>query len=173
MNQRMPAFAEIIVDRPVERFLHRFILSTRPIDELILVSPFIGPLKGVSVTLRRIVEKINAERIKTYVVTNTPAPNRPAQQAAIEILSNSLWTEIRYNDTLHAKVYVCHASSTGFALFGSGNLTETSINYRLEVGMIINERGQGIPLCKVLHEWALNKLRILEGTRVVKRIGGR
>lgn len=173
MQQGNPTFAEIVIDRPVERFLHRFILSTKPIDELILVSPYIGPLWGVSVTLQRIVEKINAEHIRTYVVTNSPAADKPAHSAAVAILSKSRWTEVRYNESLHAKVYVCHAPSGGFALFGSGNLTESSINHRLEVGMIINERGQGVPLYKTLHEWSLIKLRTLEGTKVVKSRGGK
>jgi phosphatidylserine/phosphatidylglycerophosphate/cardiolipin synthase-like enzyme len=84
------------------------------------------------------------------------------------ILVQNEWVEIRYNNTLHAKVYVTAAvqESESFALFGSGNLTGRSIATNLEVGMIIIAQGQGRPLVDELYYWANNRLRILEESKL-------
>jgi len=83
----------------------------------------------------------------------------PSHQVAIDMLSACNTVEIRYNSDLHAKVYVCIARTSQFALFGSGNLTDTSITRRIEVGMMIEAKGQGVPLVRELHSWANVRLR--------------
>lgn len=166
-------YVEIVPDRPVERFLRMFILSPRQIDELILISPIIGMLHGVSVSMTRIVERIDRERIRTYVITNEPRPDHLSHKAAVAVLSKSDFTEIRFNESLHAKVYVCRFLDGGFALLGSGNLTETSIRQRIEIGLLIFSRGRGVPLFHELSEWGTVRLRSLRESRLVKRISPR
>jgi phosphatidylserine/phosphatidylglycerophosphate/cardiolipin synthase-like enzyme len=91
------------------------------------------------------------------------------------ILAQNEWVEIRYNNTVHAKVYVTAAlpESESFALFGSGNLTGRSVESNIEVGMIIVAQGQGRPLVEELYYWANNRLRVLEESKLYLPIRAR
>lgn len=164
-------YVKIVPDKPVERFLQMFILSPRPVEELVLISPIIGMLRGgVSVSMNRVVDKINQDQIRTYVITNEPSPDYTSHVQAMSMLKQSNFTEIRYNESLHAKVYICRYRDGGFALLGSGNLTETSIQRRIEIGMIIFRRGKGVPLFQELSRWGLERLRYVRESNLVKRM---
>jgi len=165
----LPSYLEIVSDKPVERFLRMFILSAKYVEELIIISPIIGMLRGgVSVSMTRVIDRIDRERIKTYVITNEPSPEHPSHAQAMSALKQSNYTEIRYNDSLHAKVYICRTRGGGFALLGSGNLTETSIQRRIEIGMVIFRRGDGVLLFQELSRWGLERLRSVRGSILVK-----
>ena len=166
MTDRRPSWAQLLTHRPVEDFLRRVVLYQDPIEHLVLVSPFIGPLKGITPNMSRLVEKIDRDRIRTYVITNEPGHD--SQQAAVEVLSQSRYIEIRYNASLHAKVYVCKTRRIGFAMLGSGNLTATSIKQRIEVGIVIRERGPGVYIFNELWTWGSQRLR--QTSQVVKRM---
>jgi len=166
-----PPYVEIVPEKPVERFLRMFMLSPRPVEELVLISPIIGMLRGgVSVSMERIVAKIDKEHIRTYVITNEPSAEQPSHVQAVSTLQHSDYTEIRYNESLHAKVYLCQFRDGGFALLGSGNLTETSIQQRIEIGMLIFRRGKGIALFHELSRWGLERLRYVSGSKLIKRM---
>jgi phosphatidylserine/phosphatidylglycerophosphate/cardiolipin synthase-like enzyme len=156
----------LVTEKTVEHFLQRLFLRDVPIRSLCLVSPFINTMADSRYTLADLSAKITRERIPTYVVTRTPVESW--QKEAMAILVQNEWVEIRYNNTLHAKVYVTAAvqESESFALFGSGNLTGRSIATNLEVGMIIIAQGQGRPLVDELYYWANNRLRILEESKL-------
>ena len=137
------------------------------------MSPFINTLEGARYTLADLSEKIAREQIPTYVVTRSPVETY--QQDAMAILMDNDWVEIRYNDSIHAKVYVASAlqESESFALFVSGNLTGRSIASNIEVGMIIVAQGQGRPLVEELYYWANNRLRVLKESKLHQPIRGR
>lgn len=166
-----PPWVQVLTNRPVEDFLRRVILYDQPIEYLVLVSPFIGPLRRVRPSMSRLVEKIDRNRIRTYVITNEPSRDGIAHQAAIDLLSRTPYTEIRYNASLHAKVYVCKTQRVGFAMLGSGNLTETSITKRIEVGVLISRRGSGVHVFDELSAWGSRRLRQLRESRLIKRMG--
>ncbi len=171
IETRLPSYLEIVPDKPVERFLRMFILSSKMVEELVIISPIIGMLRGgVSVSMNRVIERINREHIKTYVITNEPSPDHSSHVQAMTALSQSNFIEIRYNESLHAKVYICRTRDGGFALLSSGNLTETSIQRRIEIGMIIFRRGNGIPLFQELSKWGLERLRTVRGSKLIKRM---
>ena len=171
IETRLPSYLEIVPDKPVERFLRMFILSSKMVEELVIISPIIGMLRGgVSVSMNRVIERINRERIKTYVITNEPSHYHPSHVQAMTALKQSNFIEIRYNESLHAKVYICRTRDGGFALLGSGNLTETSIQRRIEIGMVIFRRGDGIPLFQELSKWGLERLRSVRGSILIKRM---
>lgn len=115
-------------------------------------------------------EKIKAQRIPTYFVTRKPCESW--QEEAINLLSANKWIEIRFNESLHAKVFIATANpeSESFALFGSGNLTGAAINSNLEVGMMLYAHGAGRKLIDQLHYWATNQLRVLPETKLHKPI---
>ena len=162
-----------MTEKTVEHFLQRLFLRDMPVRCLCLVSPFINTLEGSRFTLAHLSEKIARERIPTYVVTRSPA--EPSQQKAMAILAENDWVEIRYNPSVHAKVYVTAAlpESESFALFGSGNLTRGSIESNIEVGMIIIAQGQGRPIVEELYYWANNRLRVLEESKLFQPIRAR
>ena len=168
MPERQPSWAQLLTQRPVEDFLRRVLLYQHSIEHLVLVSPFIGPLKGVNPNMARLVQKIDRDRIPTYVITNEP--HHDSQQAAVEMLSRSRYIEIRYNAALHAKVYVCKTRHIGFAMLGSGNLTATSIKNRIEVGIVIKEQGSGAYVFNELWTWGSQRLRQMKESQIAKRM---
>jgi hypothetical protein len=117
----------LLTEKTVECFLQRLFLRDVPVRNLCIISPFISTLEGSRFTLRDLAEKIERECIPTYVVTRPPS--EPYQKDAIAILGCNDWVEIRFNESVHAKVYISSSipESESFALFGSGNLTSSSI----------------------------------------------
>jgi phosphatidylserine/phosphatidylglycerophosphate/cardiolipin synthase-like enzyme len=160
----------LLTEKTVECFLQRLFLRDVPVRNLCIVSPFISTLEGSRFTLRDLAEKIERECIPTYVVTRPPS--EPYQEDAIAILACNEWVEIRFNESVHAKVYVSSSipESESFALFGSGNLTSRSIADNIEVGMLIVAKGQGRSLVDELYYWANNRLRVLEESKIHQRI---
>ena len=73
----------------------------------------------------------------------------------LAILEQGKNVEIRYNPDVHAKLYISwnRNDEESFAMFGSGNLTSSGINYNLELGMMILSRGYGRQLVRELYRW--------------------
>ncbi len=163
-------YAEVISDKPVQRFLLKFYLSDIPIENLILISPFVGNLEGTRVTLDGICRKAVEKGIPTYVITR--APEEEYHQQAINTLVSYDPIELRFNESLHAKLYVClcQDESQSFALLGSANLTQNSIEKNIEVAMMIYGRGRGREILRELSRWGLERLRTLNETRLVKKM---
>jgi hypothetical protein len=114
--------------------------------------------------------KIKSQRIPTYLVTREPEESW--QEEAISLLARNEWIEIRFNQFLHAKVFVASAvqEAESFAVFGSGNLTGAAINSNLEVGMLLLASGPGRKLVDELYYWATNNLRVLPESTLFKSI---
>lgn len=166
-NEKTLAFVKV-TEKPVEDFLKRLFLSdVKPLN-LIIVTPIMGSLAGVRYSLERLREKIEAEKIPTYVVTRRPEERFHIE--ALDILMKSDFVEIRYNNSLHAKLYICMGKDTGFALLGSGNLTKTSIEKNIEIGMLVLHRERGKQILHELYHWGGVRLRTLKESKVVKKI---
>ncbi|OGL45209.1 MAG: hypothetical protein A2161_21360 [Candidatus Schekmanbacteria bacterium RBG_13_48_7] len=163
-------YIRLITEKTVEHFLQRFFLRDMHIRSLCIVSPFINTMQNCRYTLQDLSLKVKKECIPTYVVTRPPRENY--QHDAMAVLSDNEWVEIRFNESIHAKVYVSSAlpESESFAMFGSGNLTGQSITSNIEVGVMIFAQGNGRPLVNELYYWANNKLRILQESRLHQRI---
>jgi hypothetical protein len=156
-----PPFAQILTEHTVEHFLRRYLINPTPPHVMVIVSPFISDLAGETYELQDVLKKINANRTRTYVVTQPP--REPYQQAGMELLRMSPFVEIRYNPDVHAKLYICwHREETeSFALFGSGNLTSGGLRYNLELAMMIYSHGYGRTLVRQLYNWSGTTLRTL------------
>lgn len=163
-------YAQIFTSKPVQNFLLRFYLSDCPIQSLILISPFIGTLEGSRVTLDKVCRKAVENGIFTYVITR--APEEEYHRQAIDTLMRCEQVELRFNDSLHAKLYVCicNDESQSFALLGSANLTRNSIEKNIEIAMMIDGRKHGKEILKEFSRWGLERLRTLNGTKLVKKI---
>lgn len=159
-----------MTDRPVEQFLLRLFLRDADMRSLCIVSPFISSLEGCRFTLADLRRKVERERICTYITTRQPAEEY--QLEAMTVLLGSPWIEVRYNPSVHAKVYVAMATreADSFGLFGSGNLTAASFQANIEVAMMLYGEGMGRPLLHELHYWANGQLRTLQGSKLVQRI---
>ncbi len=135
MESNIPTkrFAEIVYERTVERFLLRLFLRDAKLRAICVVSPFISSLAEARFSLRHLREKVERERVPTYVVTREPKEDYQAE--AMRELLGSPWIEVRYNPFIHAKLYVACAERDpdSFALFGSGNLTGRSIESNVEL----------------------------------------
>lgn len=163
-------WAEIVTSKPVQRFLLKFYLSDVPIQSLILISPFVATLEGVRVTLDSVCRKAVEKGIPTYVITR--APEDEYHQQAVDTLKNYDTVELRFNESLHAKLYVClcQDESQSFGLLGSANLTRSSIEKNIEIAMMIYGRGRGREILRELSRWGLERLRTLNDTKLVKKM---
>lgn len=154
----------------VEHFLARLFLRNPALRSLTLVSPFINTMAGCRYSLASLSSKIEAQRIPTYLITREPAESR--QKEAVDLLAKNEWIEIRFNEFLHAKVFIASAiqESESFAVFGSGNLTGSAATVNLEVGMIMLAKGAGRKLVNELYYWATNNLRVLPESKLYKSV---
>ena len=160
----------LLTDRVVEHFLARVFLRDPQLRSLTLVSPFVNIMRDCRYSLADLSAKIKGQCIPTYLVTRKPSTTW--QEEAVTLLARNDWIEIRFNESLHAKVFVASAvqESESFAVFGSGNLTDAAINSNLEVGMLLLARGAGRRLVDELYYWATNNLRVLPGSHLYKPI---
>ena len=103
--------------------------------------------------------KVEREEVPTYVITRAPA--EAYQRDAMDVLLSCRWIELRYNPSIHAKVYVASATreADSFALFGSGNLTMRSLKSNIELGMLVYSEGPGREILRQLHYWTTVRLR--------------
>jgi phosphatidylserine/phosphatidylglycerophosphate/cardiolipin synthase-like enzyme len=165
-----PTFQHVrlLTERMVEHFLARLFLRDPPLRSLTLVSPFVNTMQDCRYSLADLSAKIKAQCIPTYFVTRQPEESW--QEEAVALLEKNEWIEIRFNESLHAKVFVASAvqESESFAVFGSGNLTGAAINTNLEVGMLLLASGSGRRLVDELYYWATNNLRVLPDSQLYK-----
>lgn len=169
-DQHSVRHVRLITDRPVEQFLLRLFLRDADMRSLCIVSPFISSLAECRFTLTDLRRKVERERICTYVTTRQPTEDYQAE--AMTVLLGSPWIEVRYNPSVHAKVYVAMASreADSFGLFGSGNLTAASFQTNIEVAMMLYGEGIGRTLLHELYYWVNGQLRTLRESTLVQRI---
>ncbi|OQC18253.1 MAG: hypothetical protein BWX72_00137 [Firmicutes bacterium ADurb.Bin080] len=173
-HPKHPNFASILTDRVVEQFFVRLNVVSHIVDELLIVSPVLGTLSGTKMPIERLKQLIRVNKIQTYLVTRSPENDltigAPGHRPVLETLGNINGLEIRYNDALHAKIYVCICKDpqNNFAVVGSANMTRSSIERNIEVGILIRYAYQGRELIDELGYWIKNKLRLQ--TQVAKPI---
>ena len=160
-------FAQIVTDRPVERFLRKLFIGQPDLETLVIVSPFIGSLAGTRFELRQLCEHLSRTNTPVYVLTREPVDEY--HREGVDVLLQYDNIELRYNPALHAKLYICWAREVteAFALFGSGNLTYAGVQGNIELGMMVFGKGPGRDLVNRLYKWGL-ELRTLAGTTVAK-----
>ena len=157
----IPPYAQVITERPVERFLRRYLLGGVVAQTMVIVSPFVGTLAGTPFELKAVTEKALADGTRLYVITREPS--ELYHQAGVDVLQQCPLVEIRYNPDIHAKLYLVWSrnEAESFALFGSGNLTERGLRYNIELGMMIFPRGHGRSILHDLYQWGGYVLRTM------------
>lgn len=161
-----PEFLRILKQRVVEQFFIRLNVVSPSAEELLIVSPVLGTLEGTQITLGRLRRILQLHKIRTVVLTRSPEDEMvmkaPGHRPALETLGSIDGLEIRYNDTLHAKIYICTCRERrdSFAVIGSPNMTKTSIERNIEVGLMIRYAYEGQKLIDELENWVKNGLRL-------------
>jgi len=153
-------YVQIYLDKSVDQFLHKYMACEVFPQTLVIISPFISDLAGELINLNDLVAKINANKTITYVITRPP--KEKYQLDSMKILSPNPYIEVRYNESIHAKLYICwcrNSEEDSFALFGSGNLTKGGVRQNLELGMMIYSKDHGRNLVRDLYDWSAVELR--------------
>jgi len=167
IEERTITFVKITYN-PVMDFFKKFFIEEVKAKTLIIISPIITGLFNTRFSIERLKKKIDNDKILTYIITREPEED--FHRKAIDILISSDFTEIRYNNSLHAKLYICALDEPIFAILGSGNLTKNSIEKNIEIGMLIFHREQGKQILHELYHWGSIRLRTLKESKVVKKI---
>lgn len=149
-------------------FFKKFFIGEVKAKTLIIISPIIAGLFNTRFSIERLKKKIDNDKILTYVITREPKEN--FHREAIDILMSSDFTEIRYNNSLHAKLYICALDEPIFAILGSGNLTKNSVEKNIEIGMLIFYQERGKKILHELYHWGGVRLRTLKESKIVKKI---
>lgn len=118
--------------------------------------------------MRKLIRKIESDKIFTYIITREPREN--FHKEAIDILMKSDYTEIRYNNSLHAKLYICVLENPIFAVLGSGNLTRNSIEKNIEIGVMIFSQKKDKQILHELYNWGIIRLRTVKESKLIKKI---
>jgi len=168
MNEEKTLSFVKITYNPVMDFFRKFFIGEVKAKTLIIVSPIITGLFDTRFSLERLKKKIDSDKIFTYVITREPKEN--FHKEAIDILMSSDFTEIRYNNSLHAKLYICALDEPIYAILGSGNLTRTSMEKNIEIGMLIFYREIGRQILHELYHWGSIRLRTLKESKLIKKI---
>jgi len=168
MNEEKTLSFVKITYNPVMDFFKKFFIGEIKAKTLIIISPIIAGLFNTRFSLERLKKKIDSDKIFTYVITREPKED--FHKEAIDILMSSDFTEIRYNNSLHAKLYICALDEPIYATLGSGNLTRTSIEKNIEIGMLIFYRERGRQILHELYHWGSIRLRTLKESKLVKKI---
>lgn len=155
-------------ENPVMDFFKRFYLTDIQPTSLIIVSPFIGSLSRTRYSFERLNKRIDEEKIPTYIITREPYDEY--HKESMDILSESNFVEIRYNNSLHAKLYICMGRDTGFAILGSGNLSRTSMEQSIEIGLLVLPHDRGKLVLNELYKWGSIRLRTLKESKLAKKI---
>lgn len=104
-----------------QQFFDR-LLQAVGVTSLVIVSPWITSLPG-EVSLGSILEFIDKNRVPTVTIMRHPR-KEPMNSDAVALLRQSENVVLYYNNELHAKIYVCRCSPSGFALLFGESLRE-------------------------------------------------
>ncbi len=149
------------------RFFER-LFAAHDIHSLVIISPWIGFLKrkDLGYSVEDIAQFINSNQIPTYVITRDPEVET-INGKAINIFLSCPSVNLYYNNSLHAKVYVCRCEPFGFALLSSANLSMASLSI-VEIGLMIEGKGYGQMVIEELEHVGKEDLPGMSETIVVK-----
>ncbi len=160
--------AAIVRNNVHDAFASRLRRAGKFAKTVVIASPWITGEGAGANTLKTITRVVNRHRVATYVFTRTPKTQ--AHQRALNTLAECPSVEIVLIESLHAKIYACLAPYPhGFALLGSANMTDGSINL-YEIGLIVSSAGGGEEIVRGLASFGLDYLRTRPESIVYKRI---
>lgn len=155
-------YVRVIVEGGHRYFFERF-LDAVEVTALTIVSPWISARGILDSQFHGMVKKIRQENIRATVLLRD-AIKEPINAEAIALLTDLPTVTVFSNNELHAKLYVCKCSPYGFAYVGSANLTGRGTT-AFEVGLVVDGKGEGIPIIDELHRIGWQDLPNRAGSR--------
>jgi hypothetical protein len=110
-------------------------------NKVYLIAPWISEISYPGVpTLAQMAKRIHDENATVYVVTRPPIDDW--HENALQIIESTRRANIALVPELHTKLYCASTAEAEFALFGSPNLTQRSLQ-NIEMGLFVRGSGQG------------------------------
>jgi hypothetical protein len=155
----VPSWLEVSTRKVLDLFLAP-LSRTKDWRRLYIVSPWISPFAtGTTVTFERFLQRISQDGTTTYVVTRPP--EEPWHESAIERLGETGRVNLVLVPYLHMKLYTAETRAASFAVLGSANFTQRSLDNR-ELGLRVNAYAEGTRLVRDLKYEAAEAYRAPE-----------
>jgi hypothetical protein len=133
-------WVQLFTRRVIAQFL-RVLARSHGLTRIFLITPWISELTEPGVpSLRQLAKRLRDEQATAYVVTRPPIDEW--HESAIQTLEESRRANIVLLPNLHTKLYCASTAEAEFALFGSPNLTQSSLA-NIELGLFVTGAGPG------------------------------
>jgi hypothetical protein len=134
------SWVQLLTRRVISHFLD-VLARTHGWNRVYLVAPWISEITAPGVpSLAQVAKRLRDEHATAYVVTRPPVEEW--HERALQILESSRRANIVLVPDLHTKLYCASTAEADFALFGSANLTQKSLQ-NLELGLFVNGAVEG------------------------------
>jgi hypothetical protein len=146
------AWVQLITRRVIAEFLG-MLARARGWNKVYLITPWISEISHPGVpTLAQMAKRLRDENATLYVVTRPPIEDW--HENALQIIESTQRANIVLVPELHTKLYCASTAEAEFALFGSPNLTQKSLQ-NIEIGLFVRGSGQGRQFVRdLIHEAA-------------------
>jgi hypothetical protein len=165
VDPRHPRWLKVSNARVIDSFLKQL---GKSVDwkRIHIVSPWISEFNE-EVTLRfsTFLDRIVRDRATVYIVTRPPEEDW--HEHAVQEIAKTGRANIVFVKNLHAKLYTASTSAGDFALLGSANFTQNSLNAS-EIGVLVNGVQNGKAVVRRLLDEARRLYRHPERNLVVK-----
>ena len=152
-------YVEVMYERGHIEFFERMFAAS-DVCKLVIVSPWIVTGRDDHINIDVILDHIERYQVETTIVMRNPQ-KEPANFEAVDLFKRRIspWMTLYYNNSVHAKIYVCRCEPFGFALLSSANfMARDPRSY--EVGLLISGFGAGQ---KVIEELELTGTDYIPG----------
>lgn len=134
---------EIIKSRVLENFFRRIWHRGR-MSRLVVISPWVSDFNfqtsSGTISLKSLAMRVSAEGAYFTLVTRRPAPKDTWHSAALDVLTAEVHgrarLQLKFNQELHAKIFLARLDELQACLIGSANLTHRSLS-NAELGLLI------------------------------------
>jgi hypothetical protein len=154
---------QISTRRVVSHFLDTLARSHKW-SRLFVISPWISDFEIPGIlSSAQMLKRIKDDRATLYVVTRPP--EEVWHSAALERIRLSGVANIKLLPELHTKLFYADTAQGSFAMLGSANLTQRSLQNR-EIGVLIRDAGAGAKIVRQLSYEASSIYHIAGSTRI-------
>ncbi len=139
-GEPMPPWLRIATRRVLDLYLRR-LGASYGWKRLFIVSPWISAFDAqASLKFDQFLERLIRDQTFAYVVTRPP--EMAWHEDAVNRIKETRRASIALVPNLHAKLYTAETHTGAFALLGSANFTQQSLNSR-EIGVLVNSHSRG------------------------------
>ena len=131
-----PPWLEVASRRVLQLFIEPLARS-HGWKKLYVISPWISSFESnATMTFQQMLKRVRDDRTTVYVVTRPPEESWHTE--AIERLASTRRANIALLPNLHTKLYAARTATGAFAMLGSANFTQASMDTNLELGVRVD-----------------------------------